>query len=155
MTHRVVVLGAGYAGFPAAKRLARQVYPDEVSVELVTESPRFVERPRLHQLATGQRLRDLPLTELLAGSAVRLRIGRACAIDRAQQSISVATENGVETVAYDTLVYALGSTIKLDSVPGVPTYARALTGPDASDRLRSDLNRLPARAHGRWSAEAG
>ena len=146
MTHRVVVLGAGYAGFPAAKRLARQVYPDEVSVELVTESPRFVERPRLHQLATGQRLRDLPLTELLAGSAVRLRIGRACAIDRAQQAISVATEHGVETVAYDTLVYALGSTIKLDSVPGVPTYARALTGPDGSDRMRSDLNRLPERA---------
>ena len=145
MTHRVVVLGAGYAGLPAAKRLARQVYPDEVSVELVTESPRFVERPRLHQLATGQRLRDLPLTELLAGSAVRLRIGRACAIDRAQQAISVATENGVETVAYDTLVYALGSTIKLDSVPGVPTYARALTGPDASGRMRSDLTRLPAR----------
>ena len=125
MTHRVVVLGAGYAGFPAAKRLARQVYPEEVSVELVTESPRFVERPRLHQLATGQQLRDLPLTELLAGSAVRLRLGRACAIDRAHRSISVATENGVETVAYDTLVYALGSTIELDSVPGV----RATRGP--------------------------
>ena len=38
MTHHVVVLGAGYAGFPAAKRLARQVYPAEVSVELVTDS---------------------------------------------------------------------------------------------------------------------
>ena len=66
-------------------------------------------------------------------------------IDRAQQSISVATENGVETVAYNTLVYALGSTIKVDSVPGLPTDARALTGPDASGRLRSDLTRLPAR----------
>ena len=145
MTHRVVVLGAGYAGFPAAKRLARQVYPEEVSVELVTASPRFVERPRLHQLATGQQLRDLPLADLLAGTAVGLRVGRVSAVDRAHRFISVATENGTETLAYDTLVYALGSTIELDAVPGVRAYAHALTGPEASGRLRSDLTRLPAR----------
>jgi len=36
MTHEVLVLGAGYAGLPAAKRLARQVRADEVSVTLVT-----------------------------------------------------------------------------------------------------------------------
>jgi NADH dehydrogenase FAD-containing subunit len=141
-----VVLGAGYAGFPSAKRLARQVYPEEVSVALVTESPRFVERPRLHQLATGQQLRDLPLADLLAGSAVGLRLGWVHAIDRARRSISVATENGTETLAYDTLVYALGSTIELDAVPGVRAYTRALTGPEASDGLRSDLTRLPAGA---------
>ena len=99
MTHRVVVLGAGYAGFPAAKRLARQVYAEEVSVELVTAAARFVERPRLHQLATGQQLRDLPLTELLAGTAVRLRIGRVSAVDRAHSFITVVTESGTEVLA--------------------------------------------------------
>ena len=36
MTHKVLVLGAGYAGLVAAKRLARQVRGDEVSVTLVT-----------------------------------------------------------------------------------------------------------------------
>ena len=73
MSHTVVVLGAGYAGLPAAKRLARQVRRDEVNVVLVSEWDRFVERPRLHQLATGQQLRDLPLEK--GGVDERIGVG--------------------------------------------------------------------------------
>jgi NADH:quinone reductase (non-electrogenic) len=53
MVHEVVVLGAGYAGLPAAKRIARQTHASEVRVTLVSASREFVERPRLHQLAVG------------------------------------------------------------------------------------------------------
>lgn len=60
MTNHVVVLGAGYAGLLAAKRIARQVRPDEVELTLVSRSASFVERPRLHPLAAGQDIRSLP-----------------------------------------------------------------------------------------------
>ncbi|MPZ97532.1 MAG: oxidoreductase, partial [Propionibacteriales bacterium] len=47
MKHRVVMLGAGYAGLPAARRLANQVRSDEVEVTVVSSRPTFLERPRL------------------------------------------------------------------------------------------------------------
>ena len=46
----VVVLGGGYAGVAAARRLAR----GGARVTLVDRKPRFVERIRLHQVAAGQ-----------------------------------------------------------------------------------------------------
>jgi NADH dehydrogenase FAD-containing subunit len=48
--HRIVVLGAGYAGLPAVNCIARQTYRDDVELVLVSTRDRFVERPRLHQL---------------------------------------------------------------------------------------------------------
>lgn len=45
MAHDVVVLGAGYAGVVAAKRLARQAYADEVTVTLVSGRPGLCEAP--------------------------------------------------------------------------------------------------------------
>src|SRR5690606_34735073 len=65
MEKQIVVLGAGYAGLPAAKLAARRTGG---RVTLVNASDRFVERVRLHQLGSGQELRDRPLKELLTGT---------------------------------------------------------------------------------------
>ena len=84
---------------------------------------------------------------LEAGTAVRLRVGRVSAVDRTHRFISVATGNGTETLAYDTLVYALGSTIQRDAVPGVRSYAHALSGPEVAVMLgyaKVRAVRLPA-----------
>ncbi len=54
MQHRIIVLGAGYAGATAAGRLARRLYREDVAITLVNAEPDFVERVRLHQLAVGQ-----------------------------------------------------------------------------------------------------
>ena len=142
MSHRVVFLGAGYAGLPAAERLANQVFPDEVEVVVLTESPVFVERPRLHQLATGQTLRDLPLDRFFSRSGVRLRIGRAVSIDRVERRIEVLGGAGREDLTYDTLVYAAGSSVDLDAVPGVRRHAHAVNGPAASERIHDRLQHL-------------
>jgi NADH dehydrogenase FAD-containing subunit len=75
MTHQVVIIGAGYAGLPAARRLARQVRSNEVTVALISAFDDFVERPRLHQLAVGQPIEQVPLARFLkaAGSSWRWR----------------------------------------------------------------------------------
>ncbi|MEV0647427.1 FAD-dependent oxidoreductase [Phytomonospora sp. NPDC050363] len=124
--HRVVVLGAGYAGLTAAARLARRVDTALVGVTLVNARDEFVQRPRLHQVATGQELAPLPLTGFLAGTAVDLVIGTAHDIDTTARTVTVDTAEGRREIAYDTLVYALGSRVDTTSVPGIGEHAHVL-----------------------------
>jgi len=116
MTHRIVVLGAGYAGLGAAKRIARRLHRDETTVTLVNVTSQFVERIRLHQVAAGQRLRTWPLSDLLADAGVELVVAQVTGIDVERQT--VALNAPPHTVDYDTLVYALGSTADVGTVPG-------------------------------------
>jgi NADH dehydrogenase FAD-containing subunit len=117
MTTRIVVVGAGYAGLAAAKLAARWTGAE---VTLVNAGDRFVERVRLHQLAAGQPLRDLPLAGLLRGTGVRLVVDRVTGIDAATRTVRL----GERELGYDRLVYAAGSQADLDSCrarPGTPT----------------------------------
>ncbi|GCD34729.1 oxidoreductase [Streptomyces chrestomyceticus JCM 4735] len=125
MTHHLVVLGAGYAGLIAAKGAARRLRRHGgVRITLVNASDRFVERVRLHQLAAGRQLRDLPLRTLLAGTGIQLAVARVTAVDAAARTVRIDAAPHVLT--YDTLVYALGSTADTTAVPGAATYASAV-----------------------------
>ncbi|GGU51498.1 NAD(P)/FAD-dependent oxidoreductase [Lentzea flava] len=137
MTHRIVVLGAGYAGANAAGRLARKLHPADTEITLVNADPEFVERVRLHQLAAGQDLKVRRLTDVFANTGVRVRIARVAAVD-AERKI-VHTDDG--DIAYDTLVYALGS-----AATGVPEHACDIAGKQSALRLRSRLRDLGAGA---------
>ncbi|MGW5722537.1 NAD(P)/FAD-dependent oxidoreductase [Amycolatopsis sp. NPDC003865] len=137
MKHRIVVLGAGYAGANAAGRLAKRLHPADTEITLVNADPEFVERVRLHQLATGQDLRPRALTDLFAGTGVRVRIARVTAVDADRKT--VALDNG--ELAYDTLVYALGSTA---ADAGVAGHAQFLAGKQQALRLRTRLAGLAA-----------
>jgi len=141
----VVILGGGYAGLPAAKRLARQVRADEVSVTLVTAFPDFVERPRLHQVATGQRIAAVPIAGYLSRSPVRLVIGSVTGIDLAARTVTVARDGVAEAISFDTLVYALGSNIDVASVPGVAEHAWSLVSTDVAAQVCSRLHEVSGR----------
>ncbi|GAB3495886.1 NAD(P)/FAD-dependent oxidoreductase [Amycolatopsis cihanbeyliensis] len=133
MTPHIVVLGAGYSGLIAAKLAARRT---NATVTLVNERDRFVERVRLHQLASGQSLRDLPLADLLGGAGVRTVIGRVTEIDPDDRVVRVA---GADPLHYDQLIYALGSRADLESVPGVAEHAYTVAGAEQAQRLRERL----------------
>ncbi|MPZ97630.1 MAG: oxidoreductase [Propionibacteriales bacterium] len=139
MKHRVVILGAGYAGLPAARRLANQVRSDEVEVTVVSSRPTFLERPRLHQLSAGQRLRTMPLARYLEPAGARLVIDTVTGIDL---DARVVTLDGQGPVRYDTLVYALGSTTDVDRVPGVAEHAHAFVGASSAERLREQAGQV-------------
>ncbi|MCI2417461.1 FAD-dependent oxidoreductase [Saccharopolyspora sp. K220] len=117
MSHHVVVIGAGYAGLMAAKRTARQVRPELVRVTLVNGRDRFVERVRLHQVASGQRLRMRPLAELVAGTGIEVVVGVVRELDREAKQVRIQREGPLRTLGYDTLVYALGSAPRI-RLPG-------------------------------------
>ncbi|MFL6056495.1 MAG: NAD(P)/FAD-dependent oxidoreductase [Actinoallomurus sp.] len=142
MTSRIAVLGAGYAGLPAAGRLINQLGAD-ADVTVVSASPSFVERPRLHQTATGQRLRELPLADFVGGPGRgELIIDRVNDIDLDRRQVRL----GERTLDYDILVYALGSTVDVSAVPSIAEHAHTVADTDAAERLNRALAAAPSGA---------
>ncbi|MCE7009539.1 FAD-dependent oxidoreductase [Kibdelosporangium philippinense] len=117
----VVILGAGYAGLSAAGVLRRA----DVDHVLVNRTDYFVERVRLHQVAAGQDVRHWPLEGLVVGTVDGL--------DLQNKVVHV----GPREIPYDTLVYALGSSADLDSVPGVREHAFAVADLELASKLRA------------------
>ncbi|MFJ6142919.1 NAD(P)/FAD-dependent oxidoreductase [Streptomyces anulatus] len=139
MKHRIVVLGAGYAGAFAAGNLARRLSPAETEITVVNATPDFVERMRLHQLASGQDLTSRKLADVFAGTGVRLRLARVTAVDPERRTVAVTDEDGSGELAYDTLLYALGSSVAHHGVPGAAEYAFDVAGRSSALRLRERL----------------
>ncbi|MGA5084243.1 NAD(P)/FAD-dependent oxidoreductase [Streptomyces pseudogriseolus] len=150
MQHRIIVLGAGYAGASAAGRLARRLHRDDVSLTLVNAEPDFVERVRNHELATGRELPHRPLTDLLAGTGVELEVARVTAVDVDRKVVTVTGDtggtgdSGAEELAYDTLVYALGSRWNDRGVPGAAEHAYEIAARAGALRVRDRLAGLTA-----------
>ncbi|MFJ6075635.1 NAD(P)/FAD-dependent oxidoreductase [Streptomyces sp. NPDC093065] len=142
--HRIVVLGAGYAGAVAAGRLARRLRPQDAAITLVNAEPHFVERVRMHQLATGQELRPRPLDEMFAKTGVEVRIAKVTGVDTDRGTVSVTDPDGAGELAYDTLVYALGSAWNPQDVPGAVEHAHEIAGRPGALRLRERLAGLAA-----------
>lgn len=135
--HRIVVLGAGYAGLAAARRLARRAKGTQITV--VDARSYFVERVRLHQLAAGQQVPRWELRQRLESKGIRFVRGRATTLDPAAKRITLADDT---TVDYDTLVYTLGSVADTESVAGVRQYAHTVATVEDVARLDMPAGRV-------------
>ncbi|MFJ2948934.1 NAD(P)/FAD-dependent oxidoreductase [Streptomyces sp. NPDC087226] len=143
MQHRIIVLGAGYAGAVAAGRLARRLRREDVAITLVNAEPDFVERVRMHQLAVGQELKARPFSEMFEGTGVELKVAKVTGVDADRKTVTVDA-GGTEELPYDTLVYALGSGWNTQGVPGVAEHAHDIAGRPGALRLRERLAGLAA-----------
>ncbi|MFD1832531.1 NAD(P)/FAD-dependent oxidoreductase [Streptomyces desertarenae] len=139
MKHRIVVLGAGYAGAFAAGNLARRLSRADTEITVVNAVPHFVERMRLHQLAIGRDLAFHKLADVFAGTGVRLRLARVTGLDPERKTVAVTGEDGDGELAYDTLLHALGSSVAHHGVPGAAEYAFDVIGLSSALRLRERL----------------
>ncbi|MDG4665890.1 FAD-dependent oxidoreductase [Mycobacterium sp. 236(2023)] len=136
----VLVIGGGYAGVMAANRLMSR---DDVRVKVINPRPEFVERIRLHQLAADN---DDAVADFGAvlNAGVQLVVDRAERIDAAARQVTLASG---ETLGYDYLVYAAGSTGAVpDSVPGAAEFAYPLSELEQAHRLRARLADVPTQA---------
>ncbi len=124
---RVVVLGGGYGGQLAAQALARRT---DAAVTLVNDGDRFVQRVRLHQLATGQPVDAPRYTEMLAGTGVRFVDDRVLALDPATHRVALRDGGSLD---YDVVVLALGSHA------AVPEHAYDVSTPAGAARLAARL----------------
>lgn len=142
MKHRILVLGAGYAGAFAAGSLARRLSPADTEITVVNAEPVFAERMRMHQLAAGRELATRRLADVFAGTGVRLRVARVTALDPERRTVAVTGEDGDGEPGYDTLLYTLGSRVADHGVPGVAEHAFDVAGRPSALRLRARLDML-------------
>ncbi|MFJ5092636.1 NAD(P)/FAD-dependent oxidoreductase [Streptomyces sp. NPDC088557] len=130
--HRVLVLGAGYAGLMTALRLG-----PHAQVTLVDPADHFTERVRLHERAAGRPDVTHPLAGFLHRTGITHVPARATALDTAARLVT--TDDG-RALPYDRLVYALGSRT------GLPTTTtanpRAYTA-ETADALHKHLRDRP------------
>lgn len=147
MKHRIVVLGAGYAGAYVAGNLARRLSPADTEITVVNAVPDFVERLRLHQLAAGQEIETQKLADIFAGTPIQLRLARVTALDPERQVVTVADADadGKGELGYDTLLYALGSHGDDSGVPGAAEHAFDVAARPSAMRLRDRLDSLEER----------
>ncbi|MGW1088115.1 NAD(P)/FAD-dependent oxidoreductase [Streptomyces sp. NPDC002596] len=149
MKHRIVVLGAGYAGAYVAGTLARRLSPEDTEITVVNAVPDFVQRMRLHQLAAGRDIVAPKLADVFVGTGIRLRLARVTAVDPERQVVAVVDADGGGELGYDTLLYALGSRGDDHGVAGAAEYAFDVAARPSALRLRERLDSLGGRGEGR------
>lgn len=138
--YRVVILGAGYAGMAAAVQLATRVKRrGGVEVTVVNAQERFTERMRLHMTATGQRVAELSIPQLLDGTGARFVRGWVTAVDADAKTVRIDDDR---VLPYDTLVYGLGSAADTSAVPGVEDHTYTLSSAQDAELLADRLGRL-------------
>ncbi|MEU0501456.1 FAD-dependent oxidoreductase [Nocardia sp. NPDC005998] len=131
--HRIVILGAGYAGLAAARRLARTARAAHITV--VDARASFIERVRLHQYAVGQSIQEWDLRELLEPERIQFVRARANGIDTVNKQVILDDARALD---YDSLIYTLGSTNDT-AVPGVAEHAYSVATQEDSQWLRTGI----------------
>jgi NADH dehydrogenase FAD-containing subunit len=143
----VVVLGAGYAGLMAALRLGRRKWG--LRIALVSISDRFLERVRLQETIVTEVAPRIPsIASLVAGTPITFIAGRVLALDAAERRVRIATQAGEQDIGFDQAIYALGSSIEVEAVPGVAAHAYRLEageGPRSAAALRARLKQNGSR----------
>ncbi|WP_278262719.1 FAD-dependent oxidoreductase [Nocardia sp. AG03] len=139
MSEHVVVIGGGYAGVMAANRLTGH---EDVRVTLVNPRASFVERVRLHQVVGGSHAAVVDYGRIL-GERVRLVVDSVGRIDAAERTVTLGNGGSLD---YDYLVYAVGSTSAVPTVPGAAEFAYPIASLEQARRVRAVLNAAPAAA---------
>lgn len=142
---RIVVLGAGFAGLWAAIGAARK--RDEIGTAGRDIDIRVVDRNPYHNIRVRNYEADLgdvalPLPQLLDPIGVSHGIGEVEAIDPARREISLVTNGGDQTLAYDRLVLALGSEVMRPGIAGLADHAFDVDTYAAALRLEDNLTSL-------------
>ncbi|XP_059432072.1 alternative NAD(P)H-ubiquinone oxidoreductase C1, chloroplastic/mitochondrial isoform X3 [Corylus avellana] len=164
---RVCILGGGFGGLYTALRLESLVWPDDKKpqVLLVDQSERFVFKPMLYELLSGEvdAWEIAPrFSDLLANTSVQFFQDRVKVLHPTDHlgingrsgsncGGTVHLESGL-LIEYDWLVLALGAESKLDVVPGASESALPFSIlEDAQQKVDNKLRRLERSNFGKFS----
>ena len=124
MPANVVILGGGYAGLPAARRLEKLLPPQAAKVTVVSDVNFMLYTPLLPGAASGSlepRHVVVPLREEL--DRTEFRLGHVTGLDTQARKVTVQRGDGrADELPYDHLVVALGSTSRTLPIPGLGEY---------------------------------
>nr|XP_043609916.1 alternative NAD(P)H-ubiquinone oxidoreductase C1, chloroplastic/mitochondrial [Erigeron canadensis] len=161
---RVCILGGGFGGLYTALRLDSLTWPDDKKpqVILVDQSERFVFKPMLYELLSGEvdAWEIAPrFSDLLVNTGVRFlkdRVKLLSPCDHAGvngPNVSgcggtVQLESGL-TIEYDWLVLSLGAEPKLDIIPGAVEFALPFSTLDDALKVNEKLTKLERKNFGK------
>ncbi|HWT24915.1 MAG TPA: NAD(P)/FAD-dependent oxidoreductase [Solirubrobacteraceae bacterium] len=125
MAWNVLILGGGFGGLTAARRLERRLPPHSAKVTLVNDVNFMLYTPLLPGAAGGTlepRHVVVPLREELRHTD--LHLGHVRGADPSRKVVHVRSFGGrEEDLPYDQLIVALGSTSRTLPVPGLAEHA--------------------------------
>ncbi|WP_279581838.1 NAD(P)/FAD-dependent oxidoreductase [Fodinicola feengrottensis] len=140
---RVVVIGAGFAGYHCLRTLERQLPADVAELVVVSPTDYMLYIPLLPEVAGGvlePRQVAVPLRVKLPRT--RLQLGMVTAIDLAGRHLTVVNDEGhAVELAFDHLVITSGSVTRLLSIPGVADYAKGFKSVAEAIYLRDHILR--------------
>jgi NADH dehydrogenase len=139
---RIVIGGAGFAGYQAARRLSR-LARGRAEIVLINPNDYFLYLPLLPEVATGV-LEPRRITVSIPATLpdVHLVLGQIDGLDLAGHSVSYTGPEGAPgRLAYDRLVLATGSVNKLLPVPGIAEHAHGFRGIPEALFLRDHIVR--------------
>ncbi|MBZ6130419.1 FAD-dependent oxidoreductase [Streptomyces olivaceus] len=139
---RIVIVGAGFAGYRTARTLSR-LTRHQADITLLNPTDYFLYLPLLPQVAAGI-LEPRRVSVSLSGTLphVRLVLGEADGIDLDGHTVHYTGPEGEEgTLPFDRLVLAAGSVNKLLPVPGVAEHAHGFRGLPEALYLRDHVTR--------------
>ncbi|KPC72388.1 dehydrogenase [Streptomyces sp. NRRL WC-3753] len=139
---RIVIVGAGFAGYRTARSLSR-LTRHQADITLLNPTDYFLYLPLLPQVAAGI-LEPRRVSVSLSGTLphVRLVLGEADGIDLDGRTVHYTGPEGEEgTLPYDRLVLAAGSVNKLLPIPGVAEHAHGFRGLPEALYLRDHVTR--------------
>jgi NADH dehydrogenase len=157
--HRIVIVGGGAAGLELATSLGDSLgRKGQAEITLIEKARTHVWKPKLHEIAAGSM--DVGRHELnyLAQAHwhhFKYRLGEMNGLDRANRVVHVAPfidEDGVavtqqHSIAYDTLVIAVGSRSNDFGTPGVEEHALKLETLADAERFHRRMLDACIRAH--------
>lgn len=139
---RIVIVGAGFAGYQCARSLSRRAR-GAAEIVLVNPHDYFLYLPLLPEVAAGilePRRISVSLTGTLPG--VRLVLGQAESADLDARTLVCTDPDGRRrTLGYDRLVLTVGSVNKLLPIPGVAEHAHGFRGMPEALYLRDHVTR--------------
>ena len=141
-THRVVIVGAGFAGFNAARELFRLVGAT-TEIVVINSTDYFLYLPLMPQVGSGL----VDPRHICVGLPRRLRrtrfvLGTMQEVDSKQKIVTWAGPEGAAgQVSYDRLILTVGSVNKLLPIPGVADYAHGFRDIAEALYLRDNITR--------------
>lgn len=142
----IVIVGAGYAGVCAAKKLAKVFKKDNhVSITLIDQHSYHTMLTELHEVAARRVKPDavqLDLRKLFNRTKVKLVTGKVNHIDFRNKTITA----GTRTFSFDYLILGIGAEPNDFGIPGVKEYAFPLWSLEDAVNLRDHIENIVRKA---------
>lgn len=139
MQSTIVILGGGFGGVYTLRALARRLKHRDARIILIDRENYFLFSPLVHEVATGGVNRESVATPL---RDITRRVRHAELLQAAVLSVDFAgrrVETSAGSVAYDTLVVALGAESNFYGVPGAGEHALPLKFLEDAVRIKNRI----------------